>query len=190
MPRHRIVAVTLVLLTLATFWGVSRNGFVSYDDPDYLTSNTIVQKGISKEGLAWAFGNVHGEQTYWHPLTWLSHMIDVQLFGLNPGAHHLVSLGFHSANVLLLFLVLHGMTGALWRSALVAALFALHPLQVESFAWATERKNVLSTLFFMLTLWFYTRYAKAPAAGRYLLSLCSFALGLMCKPALVPLPGV
>src|SRR5207247_2382543 len=142
MPRHRLIALGIALLTVATFWRIGLNDFVGYDDPDYLTFNSIVKQGISKEGLAWAFGKVHGEQTYWHPVTWLSHMLDVQLFGMNPAAHHLVSLAFHTASAVLLFLVLQGMTGALWRSAFVAALFAIHPLQVESVAWATERKNV------------------------------------------------
>src|SRR5438045_1254007 len=104
--RPRVVAVALALLTFAAFFRVSQNGFVGYDDPDYLSLNPIVRQGLTREGLAWAFGNVHGEQTYWHPLTWISHMIDVQLFGLNPGAHHLVSLAIHTANAVLLFLLL------------------------------------------------------------------------------------
>src|SRR5438552_11037136 len=130
MRRTSTVAILLALLTAATFWQVSRLGFVSYDDPDYVTLNRVVQKGLSWQGLAWAFGNIHGEQTYWHPITWLSHMLDVQLFGLNPGAHHLVSLAFHIANAVLLFLILNAATGGFWTSALVAALFALHLLQV------------------------------------------------------------
>lgn len=190
MPRREILVVGLILLTLTTFWRVNLNGFVGYDDPDYITSNEIIKQGLSKETLEWAFGNVHGENTYWHPLTWVSHMIDIELFGMNAAGHHLMSLAFHMASAVVLFLLLQSMTGALWRSAMVAALFAIHPLQVESVAWATERKNVLSTLFWMLTLYFYGRYVKAPNATRYLCSLISFALGLMCKPALVPLPFV
>jgi protein O-mannosyl-transferase len=185
-----ILAASLLVLTVATFWKVSQNGFVGYDDPDYLTSNDIIKRGISKSGLVWAFSKLHGEQTYWHPITWLSHMADVQLFGMNPGAHHLVSLVVHCATVLLLFVLLQTMTGALWRSALVASLFAIHPLQVESVAWATERKNVLSTFFFVLTLCFYVRYTRFPTIWRYLVSLLTFGIGLMCKPAIVPLPGV
>jgi protein O-mannosyl-transferase len=190
MSQSRFVAVALVVLTFATFWHVNRNGFVGYDDPDYITANPIIQQGISKKGLAWAFGRIHGENTYWHPITWLSHMIDAELFGLKPAGHHLMSLALHVANAALLFLVLYKLTGALWPSALVAGLFALHPLQVESFAWATERKNVLSTFFFMLTLWCYASYARSPTIARYLSSLLAFLLGLMCKPALVPLPGL
>jgi len=190
MRRTSIVAILLIFLTAATFWRVGGCDFLSYDDPDYVTLNPIVQKGLTAEGVAWAFGNIHGEQTYWHPITWLSHMLDVQLFGLNPTAHHLVSLAFHIANAVLLFLVLNAATAAFWRSALVAALFALHPLQVESVAWVTERKNVLSTFFLMLTLWTYVRYAKAARLRWYLLGLASYAVGLMCKPALVPLPFI
>ena len=190
MKRTTLVAVGLVLLTAAIFCRVGSLEFLSYDDPDYITLNPIIQKGLSGEGLAWAFGKIHGQETYWHPITWVSHMLDVEMFGLRPGGHHLVSLAFHIANVVLLFVMLNAATGALWRSALVAALFAIHPLQVESVAWITERKNVLSTFFWMLTLWFYVGYTRAPGTGRYLASLGSYAIGLMCKPALVPLPAV
>jgi protein O-mannosyl-transferase len=194
VPRHYLVAAVLAILTFSTFLKVRENGFVGYDDPDYLTLNPIVRQGLTRDGLAWAFGKIHGEQTYWHPLTWVSHMLDVQLFGMNATAHHLVSLGLHTANAVLLFLVFRTMTGALWRSAVLAALFAVHPLQVESVAWATERKNVLSTFFGVLTLYSYVRYAKAIENGSrkswYIVTVVVFALGLMCKPALVPLPGV
>jgi Tfp pilus assembly protein PilF len=213
---HRwLVPLVLALLTLAVYWPVRHHAFINYDDPDYVTENRHVQAGLSRPGLAWAFFNLHGEHTYWHPLTWVSHMLDCQLFGVNPGAHHLVNVVFHIANTLLLLLVLNRMTGAFWRSAMVAALFALHPLQVDTVAWVTERKNVLSTLFWLLTLWAYVRFAecrrknaecriqqqeppKAQHTSRftfhvsrfYLLSLAFFALGLMCKPALVTLPIV
>src|SRR6266478_3117408 len=115
LPRSaasRIIIAALIFLTVAAFWRVHQNGFISYDDPDYLTANRIVQRGLTSEGLAWAFGNLHAKATYWHPLTWVSHMIDVQLFGMNPGAHHLVSVALHTANVVVLFLLLRAMTGA------------------------------------------------------------------------------
>ena len=179
----------LALLTLAAFWQVSRNDFVNYDDPDYVTGNAYVQQGLTWSGVKWAFGNLHGQATYWHPLTWLSHMLDYQLFGLNASAHHLVNLLFHTANVLLLFLVVNQLTGAIWRSAVIAALFAIHPLQVGTVAWVTERKNVLSGLFWLLTLWAYIRYARQPRAGRYALMLVLFVLGLLSKPVLVTLPA-
>jgi cytochrome c-type biogenesis protein CcmH/NrfG len=180
--------------------------FINYDDPVYVTENRHVQAGLSGPGLAWAFLNLHGEHTYWHPITWVSHMLDCQLFGLNPGPHHLVNVAYHIANALLLLVVLRRMTGAFWRSAMVAGLFALHPLQVDTVAWVTERKNVLSTFFWLLTVWAYVGYAEGrmrksstehptsniqhPTSNFYLLSLCFFTLGLMSKPALVTLPFV
>jgi tetratricopeptide (TPR) repeat protein len=183
-----LLAVSLVILIAAAFWEVSRNGFISYDDPDYLTMNPMVQKGMTSEGLAWAFGSINRERTYFHPLTWVSHMIDVQLFGMNPAAHHLVSLAIHAVNSTLLFYLLYLLTGARWRSWLVAALFGVHPLAVESVAWAAERKNVLSTMFWLLTMLAYVVYARRSSLRWYLASVLSFAAGLMCKPALVPLP--
>ncbi len=204
---HRwLVPLALAVVTLAVYWPVRNYAFINYDDPVYVTENRHVQAGISRTGLAWAFFNLHGEHTYWHPVTWVSHMLDCQLFGLNPGPHHLVNVAFHIANALLLLLVLRRMTGAFWRSAMVAGLFALHPLQVDTVAWITERKNVLSTFFWLLTVWAYVRYAESitrkigtkhptsniqhPTSSFYLLSLLFFALGLMCKPALVTLPFV
>ncbi len=145
-------------MTLASFWPVFHNDFIKFDDPDYVTSNPRVTTGLTWSNVGWAFQS--GEQANWHPLTWLSHMLDVQLFGLQPGWHHLVSLLIHTANALLLFLVLRRMTGADWRSAFVALFFAVHPLHVESVAWVAERKDVLSTFFFMLTLWAYARHAE------------------------------
>jgi hypothetical protein len=150
LRRTTLVCVLLGLTTLATFWPVVHHDFINLDDPDYLVQNRAVQAGLTWKTVAWAFttdctGN-------WHPLTWLSHMLDVQLFGLNPGGHHLTSLLLHTTNTLLLFFLLKQMTAALWRSAFVAALFALHPLHVESVAWVSERKDVLSTFFFLLTL--------------------------------------
>src|ERR1019366_7783958 len=147
----------LAAITLALFWPVHRHDFTNFDDREYVTENPAVQAGITWPGLRWAFGGSHASN--WHPLTWLSHMLDCQMFGLKPGAHHLVNLGFHVANSLLLFLVLRLMSGAVWRSAVVAALFAWHPLHVESVAWIAERKDLLSAFFFLLTIWAYARYA-------------------------------
>jgi tetratricopeptide (TPR) repeat protein len=158
MRREVSICFGLAAITLAVFWPVTGHDFINLDDPDYVTWNPIVQAGITGPGLRWAFGGSHASN--WHPLTWLSHMLDCQIFGLKPGAHHLVSLGFHIASTLLLFLALRRMTGAVSRSALVAALFAWHPLHIESVAWVAERKDVLSAFFFMLTLWAYARYAE------------------------------
>jgi branched-subunit amino acid transport protein AzlD len=144
-------------VTLAAFWPVRLNGFIEYDDQDYVTANAQVQRGLSWEGVAWAFQTGHAAN--WHPFTWLSHMFDVQLFGLNPAGHHLTSVLFHIANATLLFLLLRRTTGALWRSAFVAVLFAVHPLHVESVAWVAERKDVLSTFFGLLAIWAYASYA-------------------------------
>ena len=208
--RTILLCVLLGAVTLASYWPVLRNDFVSYDDPDYVSENPYVLRGLTWQNSSWAFETVHSAN--WHPLTWLSHMLDVQLFGLQPAGHHLTNLLLHTANTLLLFLALQRMTRARWRSALVAALFALHPLHVESVAWVAERKDVLSGFFFMLTLWAYARYAtrgqrsevrgqwsvvrgpwslsRLPSSLFYLLSLCFFALGLMSKAMLVTLPFV
>jgi len=145
-------------VTLAAFWPVRLNGFIEYDDQDYVTANAQVQRGLSWEGVAWAFQTGHAAN--WHPLTWLSHMLDVQLFGLNSAGHHLTSVLFHIANATLLFLLLRRTTGATWRSAFVAVLFAVHPLHVESVAWVAERKDVLSTFFGLLAIWAYACYAE------------------------------
>ena len=158
--RTALACVLLVLAVLAIYAPVYYYDFLNYDDGDYVVLNSQVNGGISKAGLIWAWANLHGEHTYWHPLTWVSHMLDCQLFGLNPGPHHLVNVLFHAVNSILLFLVLKRMTGAFGRSALVAGLFALHPLQVDTVAWVTERKSLLSTLFWLLTMWAYVRYAE------------------------------
>ena len=183
-----LICLILVLPTLGVYWEVRNFDFVTFDDYTYVAENPNVQSGLSKSGLVWAFTRSHASN--WHPVTWLSHMLDCQLFGLNPGMHHLNNLIFHTANTLLLFLVLGRMTGALWRSAFVSALFALHPLHVESVAWVAERKDVLSTLFWMLTMWAYVRYSERPSLTRYLLIFPFFILGLMSKPMLVTLPFV
>ena len=186
--RDTALALALFLGTLAAYAGVSGHDFVGYDDPIYVTDNQIVQRGLTGEGLRWAFTATHASN--WHPLTWLTHMLDVQLFGLDAGRHHLVSVALHAVNALLLFLFLRTTTRRTWPSFLAAALFAWHPLRVESVAWVAERKDVLAGLFWMLTLSAWVRYARRPAAGTYLVVLASFALGLLAKPMLVTLPFV
>jgi len=158
------VCLFLALSTLVVYWPVTGHEFVNYDDTDYVTANPYVQAGLSAKGLAWVWHSDVARN--WHPVTMLSHILDCQLYGMRPAGHHLTSLLFHIANTLLLFLLLRKMTGALWRSGVVAALFALHPLHVESVAWVAERKDVLSTFFFMLTLWAYVRYAEKAEGGR------------------------
>jgi protein O-mannosyl-transferase len=184
----------LVVVTLAAFWPVTHAAFINFDDPDYVTENARVQAGVSWSGAAWALRAHYASN--WHPLTWLSHMLDVSLFGKGAAGPHCVNLFLHSANGALLFLWLCRMTGVHWRSFLVAALFALHPLHVESVAWIAERKDVLSTFFWMLTLLMYGRYVEqskvesAKSKTWYGLALVCFAFGLMSKPMLVTLPFV
>ena len=181
------VAVLLVLLATFTVYApVLRHGFVEWDDPYYVVENSHVQAGLTARGVAWAFTS--REHSNWHPLTWVSHMLDVSLFGPEPWGHHLTNLLLHLANTWLLFLAFRRMTGAPWRSLMVAALFALHPMHVESVAWVAERKDVLSTMFWMLALWLYARHAERPGPGRYALVALAFGLGLMAKPMLVSLP--
>src|SRR6266850_422922 len=206
-----LLCLLLALVTFAVYAPALRNDFVNYDDSDYVTANPHVQTGLKWENIQWAFTTGHASN--WHPITWLSHMLDCQLFGQQPALHHLVSVLFHIANAVLLFLLLQRMTAAVWRSVVVAGLFSLHPLHVESVAWASERKDVLSALFFLLTLIAYTRYASriqssirypassitrhptrstqhAHPAFYYILALFLFALGLMSKPMLVTVPFV
>ena len=183
-----MICLFLVIATLAVYWQVLNNDFVIYDDDKYVTENTHVHKGVTFDSLTWAFTSSHASN--WHPLTWISHMIDYQLYGLNARGHHLTSLLFHVANTLLLFLILVRMTGTLWQSSFVAALFALHPLHVESVAWVAERKDVLSTFFMMLTVWAYILYVKKREIKGYLLVVLFFVLGLMSKPMLVTLPFI
>jgi tetratricopeptide (TPR) repeat protein len=182
------VCLVLAISTFAVFYQVHSFDFVNYDDPSYLYENSHIRNGLTVEAVRWAF-NI-GYAANWHPLTWLSHILDWQLFGNNAGGHHLTNLFFHIANTLLLFIVLKQMTNALWQSAFVAALFALHPLHVESVAWISERKDVLSTFFLFLTMWAYLKYVRKPKIWRYLLIVLLFALGLMSKPMLVTLPFV
>lgn len=194
VKHDRIVVFLLIVIALVLFWPVTRFEFLNFDDPDYVTKNRMVQAGITAKGTLWAF--LTGHASNWHPLTWLSHMLDCQLYGLKPGGHHLTSLAFHLANTLLLFVVFRELTAARWRSALVAALFAWHPLHIESVAWVAERKDVLSTFFGLLSIWAYARYAggdkvRSPKPKvAYTWALLFFALGMMSKPMLVTLPLV
>ncbi|MEW6657611.1 MAG: tetratricopeptide repeat protein [Thermodesulfobacteriota bacterium] len=174
--------------TLLVYSQVSRHDFLTFDDDMYVTNNPVVRAGLTWPGLKWAFTAFHSSN--WHPLTWLSHMLDCHLFGLRPGGHHVTNVVLHLANTILLFLFLARVTRALWPSAAVAALFALHPLHVESVAWVAERKDVLSTFFWLLALWAYAVYVAAPSLLRYLAVVLAFALGLMTKPMVVTLPFV
>lgn len=202
--RTWLACLLLAFATFAIYWPVRHYGFVNYDDDDYVSNNPVVRAGLTWPGFVWAFDDQH--DCNWHPLTWLSHMTDCQLFGVNPGAMHLENVLLHCANAVLLLLLLNSMTQAFWRSASVAALFALHPLRVESVAWIAERKDVLSGFFFMLTLLCYVKAVtrgKAQVAGKdanpspatchlplYRLSLLCFVLGLLSKPMLVTVPIV
>lgn len=180
--------VFLCVAALIVFRQVSQCDFISYDDTVYVTDNVHIRHGITMEAIRWAFTTFYAG--YWHPLTCLSHMLDVQLFGFDPGWHHLTNLLFHTASTLLLFFVFHRMTKATWQSAFVAALFALHPLRVESVAWVAERKDVLSVFFWMLTMAAYVLYVEHPRFRSYLAVLLFLVLGLMAKPMLVTLPFV
>jgi hypothetical protein len=182
------VACALAVVTSFVFAGVLSSDFITLDDPVYVVNNDHVRAGLTWDGLLWAFGSDTAGN--WHPLTLLSHMLDVQLFKLEPGWHHATSLALHVTNAVLLLFVLDRLTRAFWPSALVAALFALHPLHVESVAWISERKDVLSTFFLLLALYAYGRYAEKPTRKAFLLLLVMFALGLMSKPMLVTLPFV
>jgi len=213
--RSPVICVSLVVAVWAVFFQTLHYEFINYDDDVYVYQNPVVARGLNLTGALWAF--THRVSSNWHPLTMLSHMLDCQLYGLNPGGHHLTNVFLHGTAAMLLFLLLRNMTGALWRSAFVAAVFTVHPLHVESVAWVAERKDVLSGLFFMLTLWAYTSYVKSKGQGpntkaqehgpereergtsvrycrrallNYLLAILFFALGLMSKPMLVTLPFV
>lgn len=212
MRLRLVICLLLAAATAAVYWRVLGFEFTNYDDWDYVTRNPQVQAGLTWETIKWAFTT--GAASNWHPITWLSHALDCQLYGLEPWGHHLTSLVIHIANTVLLFLVLDTMTRCTWRSAFVAAAFALHPLHVESVAWVAERKDVLSTLFWLLTMWAYARYVEANVGAnvgaghahvgagyaippprnshhsrlRYALVVLLFALGLMTKPMLVTLP--
>lgn len=183
-----LICVFLAVSTLVVYWRVLYSDFVNLDDPMYVTENQFVNTGLSLENIEWAFSV--GKVAYWHPLTWLSHILDCQLFGLRPGLHHLTSVVIHIINSVLLFAVLKQMTGAVWRSGFVAAIFALHPINVDSVAWVAERKSVLSTLFWLATMLAYTGYAQRGGLFRYSVTLILFTMGLLAKPMLVTLPFV
>src|SRR6266403_2716122 len=183
-----LLCLILIAVVLVFYSPVTHNGFLNYDDDQYITSNPHVRAGLTWLTVKWAFTTY--DQANWHPLTWLSHALDSQLFGLNPAGHHSVSVLLHAANAVLLFLLLQNATGFRWRSLMVAALFALHPVNFESVAWAAVRKNVLSMLFFLLALHAYDRYARTGRRYLYLLVAICFALGLMAKPQIVTLPFV
>lgn len=180
--------VFLVALTWSVFGQTLGHEFINYDDPAYVYENPHVRGGVTIQAIAWAFTHSHGQN--WHPLTSVSHILDCQFYGLDAGGHHFTNVVLHSIAVILLFVVLREMTGALWRSLFVAAVFAVHPLRVESVAWVAERKDVLSGVFFMLILWAYVRYARNPTRSRYITMSILFALGLMSKPMLVTVPLV
>jgi tetratricopeptide (TPR) repeat protein len=189
-PRFLVfcLSVGLALTTSIAFFPALRNNFVNFDDNTYVYENPKVVAGLTRSGIIWAFTHFHSSN--WHPLTWLSHMLDCQLYRLNAGGHHFTSVLLHAVVAILLFIVLQEMTGAIWRPAFVAAVFAIHPLRVESVAWISERKDILCGLFFMLTLAAYAKHARSPSLGRYLVVVLLYASGLMCKPMLVSLPLV
>jgi len=188
--KHRAVWICLFLIavTFSTYYQTLGFDFVNFDDDYYVTENSYINKGITQDSIKWSF--IAAYAANWHPITWLSHMLDCHLFGLNPSRHHLTNLLFHIANTLLLFMIFLKMTGGFWQSGFVAALFALHPLHVESVAWVSERKDVLSTFFAMLTMLSYIWYVKRPSIYRYVLIMLCLTLGLMSKSMLVTLPCV
>ena len=186
--RTCLIAAVLVLATAATYWPVARGQYLSVDDHEYVSQNQTVQAGLSWNGVRWAFAD--GHVANYHPLTWLSHMLDNQLFGPDPGPAHLVNLFLHAVNAVLVFLVFQRMTAHTWASAFIAGLFAVHPQHVESVAWVSERKDVLSALFWLLTMWAYVAYVERPNWPRYTLTLVLFALGLLAKPMVITLPCV
>ena len=186
--QRLIVYVVLIALSLFVFSQVGQFDFITFDDPVYVVDNPSIQSGFTMDGVIWAFGTIHAE--FWHPLTWLSLMLDYQLFGLNAGGYHITNLMLHILSTLMLFWLLHRMTGAVWRSAFVAALFAIHPLHVETVVWIAKRKDVLSAFFWMLTLCLYVYYTEKPVIKRYLFVFLSFACALMSKPMAVTLPVI
>jgi tetratricopeptide (TPR) repeat protein len=186
--RTGLVLFALLAITLVCYWPGLSNRFVNFDDPQYVSENSHVTAGLTWQGIIWAFRS--GYAANWHPLTWISHMVDCQLFGLNPAGHHLVNILFHAANSLLLFALLYHLTSAFGRSAVVGVLFATHPLHVESVAWISERKDVLSCFFFLLTLLAYVRYTRRQSLATYALTLLLFMLALLAKPMVVTLPFV
>ena len=186
-----LISLFLIIMTIAIYAPVRHHDFINFDDGLYVEDNQNVQAGLTSESLEWSFSVTKSdERAYWHPLTWLSHMLDCQIFGIHPGYHHLSNLLYHLINVLLLFLVFTRMTGEIWKSAFVAALFAIHPLNVDSVAWIAERKNLLSTTFWLFTMLAYVYYSKNPSLRRYLPVFAGMTAGLLAKPMLVTLPFV
>lgn len=183
-----LLCIALSAVTLSVYWQVGDHEFINYDDNAYVYDNLHVAEGISGSNIIWAFTSVYAAN--WHPITWLSHMADAHIYGMDPRGHHLSSVFIHTFSSVFLFLLLSRMTGSLWQSSFVAALFALHPLHVQSVAWVAERKDVLSAFFGFLTLLLYAAYVEKRKPALYFLSLFSFALGLMAKPMLVTLPVV
>jgi tetratricopeptide (TPR) repeat protein len=187
-PQKAAVLALLIVCTIAAFLPIVQNKFINFDDTGYITMNGVVRTGLSLDEIRWAFTST--AEGNWHPLTWISHAVDCSLFGLEPGYHHAMNLLLHLVSSILLFLIFDRMTHARWQSAFVAFVFAIHPLHVESVAWAAERKDVLSGLFWMITIGAYTRYTRSPGMRPYLVTLALFALGLLAKPMLVTLPFV
>lgn len=186
--KQLLVILGLIVTVVAVFWQVHSFEFINYDDDKYVSENPHISTGLKWDNIVWVFTSQHVGN--WHPLTGLSHILDCQLFGANAGPHHVVNMLFHIVNTLLLFIVLRQMTGAVWQSAFVAAAFALHPLHIESVAWISERKDMLSSFFWIFTMGAYCRYIKNPKTSRYLLTIIFFVFGLMSKPMVVTLPFV
>ena len=186
--RKLIVYVFLALAVLAVFWQVNHYDFVTLDDDVYVTGNSHLQSGFTPNGLRWAFSTTYAQ--YWHPVTWLSLMLDYKLFGLNAGGYHVTNVLLHLLSALLLFMLFNRMTGEIWKSAFVAAVFALHPLRVESVVWIAKRRDLLCILFSIFTLLLYVYYVEKPAVKRYLAALFCFALALASKPMMVTLPFI
>ncbi len=187
LGQRFVISLLLALITLAAYLPTLRHDFV-FDDRPYVLENKHVQGGLTAKAVAWAFTSVRAAN--WHPITWLSHALDCQIFGLNPAGHHATNIILHILNSILLFLLLMRMTGLMWRSAFVAGLFALHPLHIESVAWVAERKDLLSTFFLLMTIWAYVRYSQSPGIKTYIPVVLLFAIGLMSKPMLVTLPFI
>ncbi len=185
-----LVVAMLAALTFTVYLQVRHFDFIGFDDSLYVSENPHVSAGLTRESIAWSFSFDEKDKTYWHPLSWLSHMLDVEFFGLDPGPHHLTNVALHLVNAMLLFFLLTRLTGSLWLGGMVAGLFVVHPINVESVAWVAERKNVLSTCFWLLTVNAYVGYARNPGRLRYGLLIGVFTLGLMAKPMMVTLPGV
>ncbi|MBN1405797.1 MAG: tetratricopeptide repeat protein [Candidatus Omnitrophica bacterium] len=184
----KLLLFILLLVIGFSYLPLLRSDFVDFDDYNYIVNNPHVNSGMSKINLVWAFTSFHAAN--WHPLTWLSHMLDVEIFGLNPAGHHLINLLLHLCNVIVLFMILNYLTGSFWKSLVVAAIFGLHPINVETVAWISQRKSVLSSLFFLLSVWAYAAYVKKPHPARYGVLLVFFVFGLMAKPIIISLPFV